>query len=345
MKKKLSIHDLAKEIGVSATAISFVINGKAVEKGISEELQKKILAHIKEVGYKPNLVAQSLRTGKTKLIGMMLEDISDVFFSEIARGVEINAYKEGYKIFYLSTEGDTQKTKELIRILRDRQVDGYIIAPPPGVEEEIQSLIDDDLPVILFDRYLPGIKTNNVVIDNFNGAFEAVTHLQKNGYKNIGFVTLTSDQTQMVDRYNGYVEATKKKRQRKYMLEVPYRTPEDEIVDKVKQFFVKNDRLDAVLFATNYLTVYGLQAIHSLQLRIPEDVAVVSFDDNTLFKLHTPSITAVAQPMKEISVQVVKRLMDCINGNEHDRKPATVVLPVELVVRDSSRHAVKMEAV
>src|ERR1044071_5908470 len=125
MKKKLSIHDLAKQLGVSATTISFVINGKASEKGISEQLEERVRKHIQKVGYKPNLLAQSLRTGKSKIIGMMLEDISDPFFSEIARGVEINAYNHGYKIFYVSTENDTKKTKDLLQVFRDRQVDGY----------------------------------------------------------------------------------------------------------------------------------------------------------------------------------------------------------------------------
>jgi LacI family transcriptional regulator len=336
MKKKLSIHDLAKQLGVSATAISFVINGKASEKGISDELKKRILDHIEDVGYKPNLLAQSLRTGKSKIIGMMVEDISDPFFSSIARGVEINAYEHGYKIFYVSTENDPVKTKALLKVFRERQVDGYIIAPPPGVETDIQSLLDDKLPVILFDRYLPDLTTHNVIVNNFQGSYKAVEHLQKNGFSNIGFVTLSSQQTQMRDRLEGYKQAVKDTNQT-YILEIQYRSPEKDIVKKIKQFLTSNKKLDSVLFATNYLTSYGMKAINSLKLSVPEDIAIVSFDDNTFFELYSPSITAVAQPMEEISEKVVEKLMSCLNSNKDNDKKETVVLNAELIVRTSSK--------
>lgn len=336
MKKKLSIHDLAKQLGVSATAISFVINGKASEKGISDELKKRIMDHIENVGYKPNLLAQSLRTGKSKIIGMLVEDISDPFFSSIARGVEINAYEHGYKIFYVSTENDPAKTKELLKVFRERQVDGYIIAPPPGVENDIQALLDDKLPVILFDRYLPQITTNNVVVDNFQGSYNAVEHLQKNGFAHVGFVTLNSEQTQMRDRLEGYKQAVKDAN-RAYVLEIQYRSPEKDIVEKIKQFLTLNKKLDSVLFATNYLTSYGIKAINSLKSSISKDVAIVSFDDNTLFELYSPSITAVAQPMEEISEKVVAKLMSYLNGNTDNDRKETIELKTELIVRSSSR--------
>lgn len=342
MKKRLSIHDLARQLGVSATAISFVINGKASEKGISDELKKRILDHIEAVEYKPNLLAQSLRTGKSKIIGMLVEDISDPFFSSIARGVEINAYEKGYKIFYVSTENDPAKTKALLKVFRERQVDAYIIAPPPGIEADIQLLLDDNLPVILFDRYLPGLTTNNVVIDNFQGAHKAVEHLLINGFKNIGFVTLDSKQTQMRDRLDGYRQAVKDLNDT-YVLEIQYQSSEKDIVEKIKQFLSLNKNLDSVLFATNYLTSYGMKAINSLKLSVPTDLAIVSFDDNTFFELYSPSITAVAQPMDEISEKVVEKLMSCLNGNKNSDKTETIVLNTELIVRTSSKPVKKKQ--
>ena len=170
MKKKISIHDIAKELKISATTISFVLNGKADEKRISEDVKKKILDFVKKVGYRPNQIAKSLRTGKTNIIGMLVEDISDPFFSSISRGIESIAYQHHYKIFFASTENDTEKTKALIKVFRDRQVDGYIIAPAPGIEEEIKALMDDNVPVILFDRYLPSLTASAVIIDNFSGS-------------------------------------------------------------------------------------------------------------------------------------------------------------------------------
>jgi len=156
-----------------------VLNGKAEEKRISSDLEKKIMKYVSDTGYQPNHVAKSLRTGKSKIIGMLVEDISDPFFSSIARVIEGNAYKLGYKIFYSSTENDCEKTKALIKVLRERQVDGYIIAPPPGIEEDVRSLMNDNLPVILFDRYFRSLETTNVIVDNFGGSNAAIKHFLK----------------------------------------------------------------------------------------------------------------------------------------------------------------------
>src|SRR5262249_22152936 len=161
-----SIHDIAKQLNVSAATISFVLNGKATEKRISEEMEQRILKHVKQSGYRPNRVAKSLRTGKSKIIGMLVEGIADPFFSAIARNVEEQAYKLDYKIFYASTENEPRIARDIIGAFRDTQVDGYIIVPPPGIEEDIQDLINDNLPVVLFDRYFPGLSTCNIVVDN-----------------------------------------------------------------------------------------------------------------------------------------------------------------------------------
>jgi LacI family transcriptional regulator len=190
LKKKVSIHDIAKQLNVSAATVSFVLNGKATEKRISGEMEQRILKHVKQLGYRPNRVAKSLRTGKSKIIGMLVEGIADPFFASIARNVEEQAYKLDYKIFYASTENETRIAKDIIGAFRDTQVDGYIIVPPPGLEDEIQGLMDDNLPVILFDRYYPGLASCNIVVDNFDGVYQAMRHFLKHDYKNIGFVTI-----------------------------------------------------------------------------------------------------------------------------------------------------------
>ena len=340
-KKKISIHDIAKQLKVSATTISFVLNGKAEDKGISVDMIKKVHDHIKKVGYKPNMIAQSLRTGKSNIIGMLMEDIADPFFSTIARGVEANAYEHGYKIFYASTENSTEKTRELINTFRSRQVDGYIIAPPPGIEEDIQSLINDHLPVVLFDRYLPALDTIDVIVDNYAGSYEAVKHLLNNGYENIGFVTLDSKQTQMADRLRGYRKALKEKKKLICIQQLPYAIASHESTHIIKKFLQKHTQLDAILFATNYLAIGGLEAIADLGLRVPGDLALVGFDDNTHFRLFRPSITAVAQPVKEIAVEIVKALLHELSQNNKATKKTTIVLPTELIIRNSSeaKHA------
>ena len=341
MKKKASIHDIARHLKVSATTVSFVLNGKAEEKRISSDLEKRIMKYVRDTGYQPNHVAKSLRTGKSKIIGMLVEDISDPFFSSIARVIEGNAYKLGYKIFYSSTENDDEKTKALIKVLRERQVDGYIIAPPPGIEEEVRSLMSDGLPVILFDRYFPSLATTNVVVDNFDGSYAAMAHFLENGYKHIGFVTLESEQTQMLDRLKGYNKAVTENKLKSHICKIPYNSPHDQIVGSINAFLEKHSSLDAVLFATNYLAVGGLEAIKRQGRRIPDDIAVIGFDDNTHFSLFSPAVTAVAQPVQQISETVIKKLIGRLSGKEQLPEKTTIVLPTQLIVRDSSRPKAK----
>jgi LacI family transcriptional regulator len=346
MKKKISIHDIAKALNVSATTISFVLNDKAEEKRISGDVKKKILHYVKQVGYRPNQIAKSLRTGKTNIIGMLVEDISDPFFSSISRGIESIAYKHHYKIFFASTENDTEKTKALIKVFRERQVDGYIIAPPPGIEDEIKALMDDNVPVILFDRYLASLSTSTVIIDNFSGSYQAVKHLEENGFSNIAFITLESDQTQMQARLQGYVRAVEESLKDPIIKKLPYKLSHDLSAEKLVQDFIeKHDKVDAIVFATNYLAINGLKAIRNLALSIPDDIAVVGFDDNTHFYLFTPSITAVAQPIEEISEEVVKQLLDALSDERENKKRRTVTLPVKLIERNSSRPKSKARAV
>lgn len=336
MKKKISIHDLARQLKVSSATVSFVLNGKASEKRISRALENKILKYADKMGYRPNRVAKSLRTGKSRIIGMLVEGISDPFFSSIARIIEEKAHQHDYKIFYSSTSNDTAITKELIKVYRDTQVDGYIIAPPPGIEEDIRGLMEDNLPVVLFDRYFPGMATHNVVVDNYNGSFQAIQHFLENGYKQIGFVTLDSRQTQMTGRLNGYTKAIKEYKLEKYVLKIPFGTEDTLAAAKIKSFLKKNTGLDAVLFATNYLAISGLEAIDELGLSIPEDIGVVGFDDNTHFSLFSPSITAIAQPVQMISEETVRKLMMCLSGREKELTKETTVLPVKLIERESS---------
>lgn len=336
MRKKISIGDIAKELGVSKTTVSFVINGKARGNHISENLEKKILDYIKEVGYQPNQFARGLRTGKTQIIAVLIEDISHPFFSTIARMIEERAYKKGYRIIYSSTENDTQRTKELINIYRTRQVDGYIISPPPGIEDDIKSLIADNLPVVLFDRHFPEIKSDAVVVDNFEGTYHAIQHLFQNGYKNVGFVTLLSEQVQMQDRLNGYLKAVTENRSEGIVKRLVFDEDLVATVKEIEKFLKSNKKIDAVFFATNYLAEAGLEAIQNLNLKIAEQMGVIVFDDYNLFRLFTPSISAVAQPMKEISDNIISILLKRLSDSEKLHEKKVVVIPTNLVVRNST---------
>ncbi|EOR93562.1 Transcriptional regulator [Arcticibacter svalbardensis MN12-7] len=337
MKKKLTIGDIAQQLNISKTTVSFVLNGKAREKHISEGLEKKILEHIEKVGYRPNQFAQGLRSGKTKIIGMMVEDISDPFFSTVARLIEESAYKKGYKIIYCSTENDTQKTKDLIQIYRTRQVDGYIIAPPPGIEKELNDLIDDNLPVVLFDRTVPEVDTNNVVVNNYEAAYDAIHHFIQNGYKNIAMVNLDSDQVQMLERQEGYIDALKRIKGKPIIKNILYHDNKENSIKEIQEFLSENrDKIDAVFFATNYIADNGLESIRNLNLHIPQDIGVIVFDDHNLYRLFTPPITAISQPVKEIAENVIHLMLSMLDDSYDSKEVRNIVLKSTLMIRNSS---------
>lgn len=311
---------------------------------IGAEVKKKVLHYAEIINYQPNLIAKSLRTGKSRIIGMMVEDISDPFFASIARGIEHRAYKLGYKIFFASTENQTEKARALIKVFRERQVDSYIIAPPPGLEAEIKSLVENEHPVILFDRYFPDLETTTVIVDNYNGVYKAVQHLLGNGFSQIGFVTLDSAQTQMLDRLQGYRDAILQSGQKARTLKVSYSSSSDSCAGKIKAFIRKHQGMDALLFGTNYLAFSGLEAINELGLRIPRDLAVVSFDDSRFFRLFSPAITAVAQPVEKIAEAIITQLQKLLDCPPEDRTVETVVLNTEFLIRGSShkQHKTKL---
>ena len=336
MKKKLSINDIAKSLNISVTTVSFILNGRAEEKRIREELVQKVLKYVEEVGYKPNSLARSLRTGKSYTIGLMVEDISNPFFASIARLIEEKAYKNGYKILYSSTDNDTEKTRDLIQLFRDRHVDGYIIAPPEGIEEDVNTLVNANSPVVLFDRNLLGTNTDYVGIDNYASTFNAIKHLIGKGYKNIGFITLHSLQSQMQERLQGYENALNEHGLKSYLKEIPYSKNSESIIKHITAFLERKKDLDAVLFGTNYLAVSGLKAIYSLGLKIPSDLAVIAFDDHDLFELSYPSITAITQPITEISEEVINILLSRLKTPFKNKKAQSVVLETSLLLRNSS---------
>ncbi len=337
MAKKESIKDIAKALGVSITTVSFVINGKAKEKRISEELTKKVEDYIEKVGYKPNHLAQSLRSGKSMVLVFMVEDISNPFFSNIARFLEERAYQNNYKIIYCSTDNDIKKTKELINTFKNRNVDGFIITPTEGLVDEINSLLREKFALILFDRLIPGVETDYVIVENEESAYQATDHLIQNGNRNIMLVTLESDQSQMQDRKAGYLRAINSHGLNPIIFEEPFHKTSDAFSGQQIINFINNQqKVDAIFFTTNYLTLEGLQALRKLGKAIPEQIQIISFDDHIVFTLLQPSISAIAQPLQEIADHLMAGILIQLKSEKKIER-FQKVLPVKLIERDSTR--------
>lgn len=333
MKKK-SIVDIAKELNISPTTVSFILNDKAEEKRISKKLTKTVKDYIEKVGYKPSSIARSLRTGKTNTIGLMVENIANPFFGTVARKIEEEAYKQGYRILYCSTDNDLEKTKDLLHVFRERKVDGYIISPPSGIEKEVESLINADIPVVIFDREL-GIETDRIVINNEESTYLGTKHLLES-FQNIGFVTLDSTQTQMMSRLAGYQRAVEEADSSAYIKKIAYNQRDGDITKEITAFLKRNRSLDAILFATNYLVVNGLKALQILKKKIPQDMGVVAFDHHDLFELHSPTITSIDQPIDEIANKAIQVLLKRLSGATSTPRKETI-LSTNMIIRESSK--------
>lgn len=337
-KGKLSIKDIAAQLAISKTTVSFILNGKAKEKRISEQLVEKVLALVKQVGYKPNQLAQSLRTGKTKILGLMVEDISNPFFSAIAKHIESKAYQNGYKIIYCSTENNDERAKDFLRMFHNLNVDGYILTPPQGIKEDIQWLVEQGENVILFDRNFEGIYADFVMADNEEGTYNGTQHLIEQGYQKIAFITLSSQQPQMEGRKKGYEMAMEASNLFPLIQSIDFKSNYQNYTEEITAFIKENPTLDAILFGTNYLGVSGLEAIATIGLKISEDLAIVSFDDIDLFRINTPTITAISQPLEKIAESIINTLlenMDLKKGNESKSSEGKYI-STNLIVRQSS---------
>lgn len=328
MKKRLSISDIANDLGISVTTVSFILNGKAREKRISESLTKRVQEYVKKVGYKPNQLAKSLRTGKTKSIVLLVEDISNPFFANIADHIEQQAYEHGYHIIYCSVKNDEQRAKELINLFYDRQIDGFIIAPTEGLSDVINVLLKRGVPVVLFDRPLVDVDAHTVITENEKGAFDGTMFLlQEKKAKRIGFVTITSSQSQMKGRLEGYMKAVDSVGMDLLVKKINPSQKDEEVVDQLRDF-IQDNKLDAIFFATNYLAINGLRAIKKYKLDIEK---LVSFDENAAFELVVPPVSAISQNIPEIAKQVVRILLCQINGKLESVEK--VVVPCKLIAR------------
>ena len=337
--KKTSLADIANALGVSKTLVSMVLNNKGDENGISPDTQKRVLAKAKELNYQPNKFARGLRIGKSNTIGLIVADISNSFYATICRSVEDYAAQKGYQLMICSSDENVEKEINLIRTLREWQVDGIILSTTQVNTEILEPLKAENYPIVLIDRQLPGHQSDAVVVDNKQGTLDAINHLVSLGHSKIGMFAIgPSHLSSIVERVEGYrhaMLANNLELDEDLVFEIPF----DNVSEKVAQSLnILLDRgVTAVFMANNNLTAALLEWSRKQNINIPEQLAVVSFDDVSMFRFCHPPVTAVAQPTEAIGTEAVKRLLERIENKGGPLQPMKVVLNTELVVRESSK--------
>lgn len=332
-KKKVSLKDIAREVGVSTALVSYVLNGLAKEKRVGKELVDKIMQAAKDLNYQPNQIARSLRKGSTNTLGLIVADISNPFFAQLARVIEDEAAKYSYTVVFGSSDENCKKSDSLIDTLLNRQVDGLIVAPTDGCMEHIVSLSNREVPIVLVDRYLPEFSISHVVLNNYQATYAAVEHVLLKGFTRIKLVAYKSSMIHMQERIRGFRDAVIKNGSNKDSIvkEVRYTHVKNDM-EKIVYEIANEDNTDALIFATNALSLAGLYAIKKNNLRIPEDIGVIGFDGHEAFDFFNPALTYIKQPLEEMGKESVRILIEQINGS---KKVVQVVLKSELIQRDS----------
>ena len=329
MKKKVSIKDIAAHVGVSTALVSYVLNNKK-EGRISKEVTAKIKQAAIDLNYQPNQIARSLKAQKTLTIGLIVADIANPYSSQIARIIEDEAQNNGYSVIFGSSDESASRTQDLIMLLLNRQVDGFIIAFPEYAEEQIQYLKRLGVPFVMIDRYYPEIQANCVAIDNYHAASNAIQHLKENGRKRIGVVSYQTSLCHLNERVKG---ATDLLTDSTLVGEVRIDHIAEDVSNAVNRFLSEPKPVDAIFFTTNLLTISGLKCLNNLNVKIPDQVAVVGFDETDAFDLFYAPVTYVKQPMTELGREAVKLLLNAIeNGDSVE----SVILDTELIIRQSS---------
>ncbi len=328
-----SIKDVAREAGVSIATVSRVLNDVDV---VNEETKKKVLEAINKLGYRPNIVARSLKTQKTRTIGIIIPDISSQFYPEIVRGAEDVANIYNYNIMLCNTDLDPEKEMEYLRVLREKMVDG-VLYMSTSLESNILELINElQFPVVLVETASKAADIPSVSIDNEKAGFDGVDYLIKKGDKRIAYIGTHEDaENASALRYIGYKKA----------LEDNSIGLNEDIVCfgglKAQDGYeaianiLQKENIDAVFCASDEIAMGAINALRDKGINVPGDVDVIGFDDIYSASIFYPKLTTVAQPMYDMGSVGMRMLIKIINKQEVEQK--NYVLRHRIVERNSCK--------
>lgn len=335
MRKKVSLKDIAQKVGVSIALVSYVLNNQKLNR-ISKEVAVKIKEAAKELNYSTNHIAKSLKTNRTYTIGLVVADISNVFWASLARIIENAAEENNYTVLFVSSDENAERSNKVINVLMNHQVDGFIIAPPENSSCQITYLQENEIPFVLIDRYFPDIKTSYVAIDNYKATYEMVNHVVENGCKRIGLITFESLLNNLAERKRGYTTAINHitdKNKEKWIKEISSVNMQAEVEKAVDDLLSLPEPVEAIMFANNQISTFALKYIVNLPLKVPEDLALISFDEYDAADLFYAPLTYIKQPLQEMGRLATEILL------EHIAKKTEITqvnLEPEFIIRKSS---------
>lgn len=329
--KEITIKDIANEAGVSISTVSRVINGNYP---VRQEVREKVESVMKELEYHPNAVARSLRINKTNLIALVVADLSNHFFMEIAKGLELEVSKMGYHLVIASSGGDIEKERELIDTLVGKRIDGLVIASSDSDGGKIQRCLSLGIPVVLVDRTIKNITTNQILWNDFDSSYRLTRLLTDYGHKKLAIVNVTLTNPNGSNRLEGFKQA---------VLDAgipvsetwisPSNFSGQQAYNYIMKIMKEENRPTAVYCANNIMLEGTLQALRELNLKIYDDVSVVAFGDLECNKYITPQITSADQDSLEMGHQAGEILSGLLAGKH--AYSTQIILDSKIVERGS----------
>ncbi|MFI6474911.1 LacI family DNA-binding transcriptional regulator [Streptomyces sp. NPDC050516] len=323
------IKDVAAEAGVSVATVSRVLNS---HPSVSEAARARVLAAVETLGYRPNAVARSLRTDQTRTLGLVISDVLNPYFTELARSVEEAARALGYSVIIGNADERPELQDHHVRTLLDRRIDGLLVSPTDGGSPLMLEAARGGTPMVFVDRWIPGIDVPVVRADGRAAIRDLVAHLHRLGRRRLAIIAgpaATTTGSERVEAFRAALGEHGISLPDAYVGQGDFQAASGRRA--TERFLALPEPPDAVFAADNLMTLGALDALRARGLRIGDDIALAAFDDIAWFVHTDPPITAIAQPTGELGRAAVRALADLIEG----RTPQSVTLPASLVVRRS----------
>lgn len=350
MKRKITLKQIARELDVSISTVSKALNNS---DEISADTKEKVQAFAKFYNYKPNNIALSLKNRRSKTIGVIIPEIVHHFFSNVIRGVEKIAHAKGYNVIVGMSNESFDKEVLNMEMLANGSIDGFIISLSKETlmlkdYHHFRETINQGMPIVMFDRVVSDINCDKVIVDDFEGAKNAVKKLIDSGCKNIGIIT-TKDYVSVGNlRTNGYLNAleiSNIKSNHSLILKIEDGLETDEksqmLVQAIETLFNNNPNMDGVFAVNELFALIAMKIAYQRGINIPDDLQVIGFTNGVLSKHATPSLTTVSQHEQQIGEQAANLLIDRFELDEQDELEEnfkTVIVKTDIVERDSTKN-------
>ncbi|WP_200977345.1 LacI family DNA-binding transcriptional regulator [Echinicola sp. 20G] len=335
-RKKATIHDIASKLGITASTVSRALNN---HPRISDATKKLVQKAAKEVNYQPNNIAAALRNGKSKLIGIVVPTANRNFFSSVVRGIEEIANQLNYKVIISQSYENFEKETQTVDALLSARVDGIIMSIGKNTDdfEHLERVIEKGIPLVLFDRITEEVEVNQVVIDDYIGAYKSVEHLIENGYTKIAHFTNPRKINIYSERLRGYTDALKDNGiQFNQDLIIESNMQLEDGQQSTLKMLDDGIDFDAIFSSSDYAAMGALQVLKDKGISVPEEVGIAGFGNEPFTSFTTPSLTSVDQvsiPMGNVAAEL---FFELLKADPKKFIPQKTVLKPELIIRGSS---------